>query len=246
MQALPAWQVEPAQHGWPASPQETQLPPAQPRPSPQLEPAQQGWPAPPQPTQLLLRHTERGAVHAPSQQAIPAAPHVPQTPLLLHTPPFGHVPPAATQLSFTQQPWSHEFRRQQIWPPAPQDETQLPFEHELPAGHCRAEPAHTPDVHASLLVQASPSSQAAPSGFAGFEHAPESGLQVPGSWHGSDAAHATGSPPTQVPPTQVSTCVHASPSSQGKPPSFSSWTQAPVAGSQCATWHASRSVQVTP
>jgi hypothetical protein len=44
-------------------------------------------------------------------------------------------------------------------------------------------PVQTPALHASVCVQASPSSHAVPSVFAGFEHVPSVGLQVPAVWH---------------------------------------------------------------
>jgi hypothetical protein len=44
-------------------------------------------------------------------------------------------------------------------------------------------PVQVPERQVSLRVQASPSSQATPSGRAGFEHSPVRGLQVPASWH---------------------------------------------------------------
>jgi len=42
-------------------------------------------------------------------------------------------------------------------------------------------PVHVPASHVSVRVQALPSSQVVPLGFAGFEHAPVAGLHVPGS-----------------------------------------------------------------
>jgi hypothetical protein len=44
-------------------------------------------------------------------------------------------------------------------------------------------PVHTPAWQESVCVQALPSLQAAPSGFAGLEQAPVAGSQVPASWH---------------------------------------------------------------
>ncbi len=75
-------------------------------------------------------------------------------------------------------------------------------------------PAQLPAVQDSLEVQAFPSSQLEPFGFAGFEQAPVLGLQVPTSWHWSLAEQATGFSPVQVPAWQVSDCVQASPSLQ--------------------------------
>jgi hypothetical protein len=42
------------------------------------------------------------------------------------------------------------------------------------------EPAHAPEAHASVRVQAFPSLQSVPSGATGFEHKPVAGAHVPG------------------------------------------------------------------
>src|SRR5262245_8488892 len=60
-------------------------------------------------------------------------------------------------------------------------------------------PRQNPDWHESVWVHALPSSHAAPLGFAGLEHRPVTGLHAPAAWHASDAAQATGFPPTQAP-----------------------------------------------
>jgi hypothetical protein len=44
-----------------------------------------------------------------------------------------------------------------------------------------------------------PSLHDEPSGFAGFEHIPVDGSQVPAMWHPSDAPQTTGAPPTHAP-----------------------------------------------
>src|SRR5213592_359323 len=44
-------------------------------------------------------------------------------------------------------------------------------------------PTQLPFLQASSVVQASPSLQAVPLAFAGFEHVPVAGLQVPAVWH---------------------------------------------------------------
>jgi hypothetical protein len=44
-------------------------------------------------------------------------------------------------------------------------------------------PVHAPPWHVSLCVQPLPSLQGALSAFAGLEHAPVAGLQVPATWH---------------------------------------------------------------
>ena len=73
-------------------------------------------------------------------------------------------------------------------------------------------PVHLPAWQVSVCVQALPSSQALPSGFAGFEHEPVAGSQVPASWHESAAAQVTGFAPVQTPFWQVSVRVQALPS----------------------------------
>jgi len=44
-------------------------------------------------------------------------------------------------------------------------------------------PVQVPPWQVSLWVQAFPSLQAVPSGFAGFEQVPVAGSHVPASWH---------------------------------------------------------------
>src|SRR5262249_57788256 len=86
--------------------------------------------------------------------------------------------------------------------------------HWSPALHTTGSwPMQTPAWHVSLRVHASPSSQAAPSGFAGLLQTPVAGLQTPASWHWSPALHTTGSRPVQPPAWHASTCVQAFPSS---------------------------------
>jgi hypothetical protein len=46
-----------------------------------------------------------------------------------------------------------------------------------------APPVHTPASHVSAVVHTLPSLHAVPSAFAGFEHAPVAGSQVPTPWH---------------------------------------------------------------
>ena len=45
------------------------------------------------------------------------------------------------------------------------------------------EPAHVPDWHVSVCVQASASEHAVPFGAAGLEQVPVAGLHVPATWH---------------------------------------------------------------
>src|SRR5439155_1901071 len=60
-------------------------------------------------------------------------------------------------------------------------------------------PTQPPFWQASSVVQASPSLQAVPLAFAGFEHAPVAGLQVPAVWHWSEAVQAARLPPVHWP-----------------------------------------------
>ena len=73
-------------------------------------------------------------------------------------------------------------------------------------------PPHLPLVQMSFFMHASPSLQGVSSGAFGFEHLPVAGLQVPATWHWSEAAHTTGLLPVQTPLWQVSVCVQALPS----------------------------------
>src|SRR2546422_946175 len=92
----------------------------------------------------------------------------------------------------------------------------------------RAEPWQAPLLQASLTVQKSPSSQDVPSAFDGFEQMPVPVLQVPATWHWSDAVQTTGSAPVQVPLWQESVCVQALPSSHAEPSAFDGFEQMPV------------------
>jgi hypothetical protein len=74
-----------------------------------------------------------------------------------------------------------------------------------------AVPPQTPAVHTSLVVHASPSLQADPFAFAGFEHTPVCESHVPALWHWSEAVHTT-AVPVQTPAEQASDVVHALPS----------------------------------
>src|SRR5437667_18610 len=91
-------------------------------------------------------------------------------------------------------------------------------------------PVQVPASHVSVRVHASPSSQVAPFGSAGLEHAPVDGLHVPASWHWSSAVHATGATGTQVPAWHASPTVQASSSLQAVPFGFAGFEHAPVAG----------------
>src|SRR5215831_5124526 len=97
---------------------------------------------------------------------------------------------------------------------------------------------HAPAWQASPVVQALLSLQVVPFGAAGFEQVPVAGLQVPATWHWSDAVHTTGLLPVQVPLWQVSVCVHALLSLQVVPLAAAGFEQTPVAGLHVpATWH---------
>jgi hypothetical protein len=76
-------------------------------------------------------------------------------------------------------------------------------------------PKHAPAWQVSDCVQALPSVQVLPFGFEGFEQTPVLGLQVPTSWHWSDAVQTIGAPAAQVPVAlQISAPLHAFPSEQ--------------------------------
>src|SRR2546422_1373308 len=92
-------------------------------------------------------------------------------------------------------------------------------------------PVHTPLWQVSVCVQALPSLQVLPLAFAGFEHVPVAGSQVPAVWHWSEAVQATGLLPVQTPLWQGSVCVQALPSLQGLALAFAGFEHVPVAGS---------------
>src|SRR5439155_1657492 len=107
-------------------------------------------------------------------------------------------------------------------------------------------PVHVPAGQETVPVQALPSLQVAPSGFAGLEHVPVAGSQVPAAWHWSDGARTTGVVPVHAPARQVSVRVQAVPSWQAAPSGFAGLEHVPVAGSQVpATWHWSAAAQTT-
>jgi hypothetical protein len=58
-------------------------------------------------------------------------------------------------------------------------------------GRALPPPTQMPAWQEALPAPPSPLVQAVPSDFGGFEHAPVAGLQVPTSWHWSEAAHMT-------------------------------------------------------
>src|SRR5207302_144234 len=89
-------------------------------------------------------------------------------------------------------------------------------------------PVQVPASQVSVCVQALPSSQVVPFGFAGFEQTPVDGSQVPTSWHWSCAVQVTGFAPVQVPASQVSVCLPALSWSQVVPFGFAGLEQTPV------------------
>lgn len=99
-------------------------------------------------------------------------------------------------------------------------------------------PEQAPAWHVSVCVQALPSLQALPFAFGGFEQTPVAVLQVPASWHWSDAVQITGFAPEQVPDWQMSVCVQAFESLQAAPFALAGFEQRPVLGLQVPTsWH---------
>src|SRR5437899_2531951 len=107
-------------------------------------------------------------------------------------------------------------------------------------------PVHTPLWQVSVCVQALPSVHGVPFVFGGLEHTPVVVLQVPTSWHWSEAVQTTGLLPVHTPLWQVSVCVQALPSLQVVPSVLFGFEHTPVDGSQVpATWHWSSAVQVT-
>ena len=72
----------------------------------------------------------------------------------------------------------------------------------------------------------------------GFEQVPVAVLQVPATWHWSEAAQTTGLAPVQVPAWQVSTVVQALPSVHAVPFETAGFEQVPVAVLHVpAEWH---------
>jgi hypothetical protein len=101
-----------------------------------------------------------------------------------------------------------------------------------------ADPAQMPALHASVTVQALPSSHPVPSGAVGLEQKPLTGLHVPAVWHWSSGTHATGFDPAHAPDWHVSVWVQALPSLHGDPFGAAGFEQEPVPGSHVpATWH---------
>src|SRR5438093_1203047 len=85
-----------------------------------------------------------------------------------------------------------------------------------------------------------------PLAFAGFEHVPVVGEQVPTTWHWSEAVQTTGLLPVQTPLWQVSVCVQALPSLQALPSAFAGFrSDERRVGQVRAVWRWSEAVQTT-
>src|SRR5437870_6020965 len=108
------------------------------------------------------------------------------------------------------------------------------------------EPVQVPLWQVSVRVQALPSLHAVPLLAFGLEHWPVAVLQVPATWHWSEAVQTTGLLPVQVPLWQVSVGVQALPSLQAVPLLAFGLEHWPVPVSQVpATWHWSSALQTT-
>src|SRR5947207_2861502 len=97
---------------------------------------------------------------------------------------------------------------------------------------------HAPVWQVSKVVQALPSLHVAPSAFCGFEQTPVAGAHVPARWHWSCGVHTTGLLPVHPPATQVSVCVHWSPSLHVVPSALTGFEHVPFAALHVpAAWH---------
>jgi hypothetical protein len=118
--------------------------------------------------------------------------------------------------------------------------------HASAGGQATGEPAaHDPPWHVSPVVQALPSLQEVPLAAVGFEHVPVLGLQVPMTWHWSEAVQVTAVPP-HTPPVQTSFVVQALPSLHAVPSVAEGFEHMPVLGLHVpAMWHWSLAPQTT-
>jgi hypothetical protein len=147
----------------------------------QLRPAQHGWPAWPQSTQVLAEQAAPPAVHVvrllpPAfgslQQVWPTAPHAPQLPLEQVPPTFGQAVPDAVQMRSTQQPpLEHALPAQHGWPAPPHGAQRpllqlSPVSQSWPMQHACPGPPHAwhvpptqepPSLHVRSAQQAPPS-----------------------------------------------------------------------------------------
>jgi hypothetical protein len=88
--------------------------------------------------------------------------------------------------------------------------------------------------------------QFVPSTAVGFEHWPVAGLQVPATWHWSEAVQATVLPAVHTPVLHVSFRSHWFPSLQAVPSATIGFEHCPVVGLHVpAAWHWSDAVHVT-
>src|SRR3989442_12081066 len=87
------------------------------------------------------------------------------------------------------------------------------------------EPVQVPLWQVSVWVQALPSLHAVPLLAFGLEHWPVAVLQVPATWHWSEAVQTTGFEPVQGPFWQLSVCVQALPSLQAVPFGWWRWAR---------------------
>jgi hypothetical protein len=120
----------------------------------------------------------------------------------------------------------------------PEGSWQLSTVQVMPSLHATVPPPQTPLVHLSALVQALLSLQGVASGLAGFEHVPVAASHVPALWHWSLAEHTIGFEPVQLPPWQVSVCVHRLPSTHAVPSCLAGLVHLPVPATHVpAVWH---------
>src|SRR5881409_243065 len=108
------------------------------------------------------------------------------------------------------------------------------------------EPVQVPFSHVSVCVQALPSVQVVPFVVGVLEHTPVVVLQVPTSWHWSEAVQTTGLLPVHTPLWQVSVCGQALQSVHPVPFVLGVLEHTPVVVLQVPTsWHWSEAVQTT-
>src|SRR3989442_537182 len=105
-------------------------------------------------------------------------------------------------------------------------------------------PLHTPLWQVSVCVQALPSLQALPLAFAGFEHVPVAGLQVPEVGRASGRERAKISVVAESLKKKGAGCLQALPSLQALPLAFAGFEHVKVDGLQVpAMWQWSEAVQ---
>ncbi len=103
----------------------------------------------------------------------------------------------------------------------------LPSSHAASSTHSGWTPTHTPAMHASLTVPATPSSQTVPSDRACAAQVPATPSQAPALHWSATAPQSSGPLGTHCPwPSHASPIVQNAPSSHGKPAGEADWTQA--------------------